>query len=208
MRTKLQPCEACSRHVKANESACPFCGAAITAGRAPLTAPFSRMTAAALVAAAVAASECGGTDTTASGVFYGSPEPTSTGTSIETSTGTSTATSTKTSTDTSIATSIDTSTDTSTETTPPGYKTLTTTGVKTGTMTGVGVFYGAPEPTTPITETATAVAAYGGPGPIVDASVPDKDASDEKDAAKDAHEDAPSAVALYGGAIGRDGGLL
>lgn len=48
-------CGRCSRHVKACEAACPFCGDALAMARPSTGEPFRRMAAAAAVAAGVAA---------------------------------------------------------------------------------------------------------------------------------------------------------
>ncbi len=36
--TRLVSCAACSRHVRSDEAACPFCGATVTKARAPRAA--------------------------------------------------------------------------------------------------------------------------------------------------------------------------
>ncbi len=94
------------------------------------------------------------------------------------------------------------------------------------------MLYGAPDFTGTTTSIATAIAAYGAASfPPMDASAgPDasggtdatlldgagdatttSDATSATDATnppKDASEDAPSAIALYGGSFGRDGSIL
>src|SRR5580658_10466172 len=97
MDDRLVPCNACLRHVRCAEVACPFCGAALSTGPMPSREPFRRMAAAAAVAAGVAAlTGCGdsgghgsgtafygspgisndaGDDTGSLGVFYGAPNP-------------------------------------------------------------------------------------------------------------------------------------
>ena len=55
MAERLIPCAGCSRHVKASEAACPFCGTSMLAVSAPVAEPFRRMAAAAAVAAGVVA---------------------------------------------------------------------------------------------------------------------------------------------------------
>lgn len=62
MAERLVLCVACSRHIKASETRCPFCGE--MAVRASLGDPFRRMAAAAAVAAGVTAlTACGGGNT-------------------------------------------------------------------------------------------------------------------------------------------------
>lgn len=64
--TSLVPCTACARHVRATESACPFCGAAIAlvAPREPAPEPADRLLARAAIAFATATmvAACGKTD--------------------------------------------------------------------------------------------------------------------------------------------------
>jgi|LNFM01.1.fsa_nt_gb hypothetical protein len=64
----LQPCRECGRHVRASESACPFCGASVSAAPAPAL-PQARLTRAALVAfgLAVTATACGGGSNSSAG---------------------------------------------------------------------------------------------------------------------------------------------
>jgi|SRR5580704_12128627 hypothetical protein len=75
MRDRLILCAACSRHAKAFEARCPFCGQdlVVEGGARPSASdPFRRMAAAAAVAAGVAALQA----CSASGshtAFYGSP---------------------------------------------------------------------------------------------------------------------------------------
>jgi hypothetical protein len=68
MAEKLTPCGECSRHVKASEAACPFCGAAMVAAPVPIV-PFRRMAAAAAVASVAALAGCNSAPSV--GVFYG-----------------------------------------------------------------------------------------------------------------------------------------
>jgi hypothetical protein len=99
MTERLVQCPACSRHVKSDDPACPFCGARMTGmsgTRGPAGETFQRMKAAAAVAAGVAAlvacadtevllpsrsddaSDGGSLEPPPSGVvFYGSPGPVS-----------------------------------------------------------------------------------------------------------------------------------
>jgi hypothetical protein len=68
-------CTGCTRHVKAHEPACPFCGAAPSPLARSNGEPLLRIAAAAAVAAGVAAaaSDCSPPSTS---VYYGSPFPT------------------------------------------------------------------------------------------------------------------------------------
>ncbi len=72
--TRLLPCPSCARHVRASESACPFCATALSPSSAPANrSPAQRLSRAALFAlgastAAVAA--CSGSVTTP---LYGAP---------------------------------------------------------------------------------------------------------------------------------------
>jgi hypothetical protein len=69
MNDPLVLCDACSRHVKASETSCPFCGASTNSARPSAGEPFRRMAAAAAVAAGVV----GLSGCSSSGmVFYGS----------------------------------------------------------------------------------------------------------------------------------------
>jgi hypothetical protein len=63
MTEKLTPGAECSRHVKAADTTCPFCGAAMVAAPVP-TAPYRRLAAAAAVAGVAALAGC---STTSSG---------------------------------------------------------------------------------------------------------------------------------------------
>ncbi len=69
-------CSGCTRHVKAHEPVCPFCGGAPSLSVRSGGEPFLRMAAAAAVAAGIAAgtAECSPPST---GVYYGAPFPTS-----------------------------------------------------------------------------------------------------------------------------------
>jgi hypothetical protein len=71
MADRLVVCGGCSRHAKAFEVRCPFCGHGLSAARPSTGDPYRRMVAAAAVAAAVstlpACSSESGT------VFYGAP---------------------------------------------------------------------------------------------------------------------------------------
>jgi hypothetical protein len=55
MAERLVSCEACLRHVRSSEVACPFCGAVVSPGPQPTIEPFRRLAVAAAVAAGVAA---------------------------------------------------------------------------------------------------------------------------------------------------------
>jgi hypothetical protein len=57
----LRPCPECRRHARADESACPFCAAAL-APAAPVSMPVGRLTRAAVftAGAAIAGAACGG----------------------------------------------------------------------------------------------------------------------------------------------------
>jgi hypothetical protein len=55
MADRYLVCAGCSRHVKAWETACPFCSASLSSARPSTGEPFRRMAAAAAVAAGVAA---------------------------------------------------------------------------------------------------------------------------------------------------------
>lgn len=62
---ELTPCSACSRHVRVDADACPFCGAAVAATE-PRSMPRGRLTRAAVFAAGTAlaaAGGCGGSET-------------------------------------------------------------------------------------------------------------------------------------------------
>jgi hypothetical protein len=68
----LRPCSACARHIQATESACPFCGAAVSeafaqSNRTPagVTAPLTR--AALLFMGATAATACSSSSSSAPG---------------------------------------------------------------------------------------------------------------------------------------------
>ncbi len=65
MTSPLVPCEACSRHVRAVETACPFCDAPRTTSHGPIAPPFGRpLSRAAIVfATAAATTACGKTTT-------------------------------------------------------------------------------------------------------------------------------------------------
>lgn len=65
MTTSLQPCPACSRHIRITEESCPFCAASVVGLlKAPAAVKFSgRMSRAALITATLAAvSACAGED--------------------------------------------------------------------------------------------------------------------------------------------------
>ena len=49
----LRPCGACSRHVRADETRCPFCEAELDAAPPPLATPAGRLGRAALMAVGV-----------------------------------------------------------------------------------------------------------------------------------------------------------
>jgi hypothetical protein len=60
--TDLRPCTECSRHVRVDEAACPFCGGDNTAPFTPPRIPTGRLTRAAIFASALAtggAAACG-----------------------------------------------------------------------------------------------------------------------------------------------------
>src|SRR5437879_709996 len=64
----LHPCPSCAQHVRAGETACPFCGAALEARACEKPAgarPLSR--AAILFVGATAAAACGGSESTGGG---------------------------------------------------------------------------------------------------------------------------------------------
>jgi uncharacterized membrane protein YgcG len=68
----LTPCSACSRHVRVDAQACPFCGSAIAA-LAPRAVPRGRLTRAAVFVAGTAlagASGCGGSESAEDGQDY------------------------------------------------------------------------------------------------------------------------------------------
>jgi hypothetical protein len=74
MKTRFLACTACSRHVRAGDSRCPFCGASAPPAR-PLRTVTERLSRAAIHAAGaagavVAISDCGLTDARGS-AFYG-----------------------------------------------------------------------------------------------------------------------------------------
>jgi hypothetical protein len=89
MAERLTACRGCSRHVKASDATCPFCGAPMAGVEPALSVPFRRMAAAAAVASAAALVGCtsstpaleaqDGSASDDSGpstaVFYGSGEP-------------------------------------------------------------------------------------------------------------------------------------
>ena len=68
MAATFSPCRACSRHVRAGDCVCPFCGAKATCVASGRAAPRGRMSRAALFAAGTAgaagallgAADCGG----------------------------------------------------------------------------------------------------------------------------------------------------
>jgi hypothetical protein len=75
----LHPCPACARHIRAFESVCPFCSAAMPEGfgsvpKAKIAAPRSR--AAILFMGATAVSACGGSTLTTAGTDAGSADAT------------------------------------------------------------------------------------------------------------------------------------
>ena len=57
--TDLRPCPECRRHVRIDETACPFCRA-VLAPATPPTLPVGRLTRAAVFAAGAALAGCGG----------------------------------------------------------------------------------------------------------------------------------------------------
>jgi hypothetical protein len=70
--TRLLPCASCARHVRASESACPFCGAALEASATPTaaTVPGRRLSRAALFAlgaSAAAVAACSGSVSSSDG---------------------------------------------------------------------------------------------------------------------------------------------
>ncbi len=80
----LVPCSSCDRHVEANETACPFCGAALQArpDPRPCSGPcsghaFPRMNRAALAAAGAAllCASCLGATSSSYGISVGGPQP-------------------------------------------------------------------------------------------------------------------------------------
>jgi hypothetical protein len=85
MADRFVLCAACSRHVKAQDAACPFCGASFSSAsssRPSTSEPFRRMAAAAAVAAGVAAATgCSQHSNGAPsvGTFYGIATPVDSG---------------------------------------------------------------------------------------------------------------------------------
>lgn len=73
MVERLTACRGCSRHVKASDPQCPFCGAPMAGVEPAATDPFRRMAAAAAVASAAVLAGC--TSSTSHTAFYGAPEP-------------------------------------------------------------------------------------------------------------------------------------
>ena len=80
----LVPCSSCDRHVEANETACPFCGAArearpdVGACSGPCSGhTFPRMSRLALAAAGAAllCASCLGATSSSYGISVGTPEP-------------------------------------------------------------------------------------------------------------------------------------
>lgn len=57
--SKLVPCEACARHLRARESACPFCGVSRVPSAAEAQDPTVRLGRAALFAFALTSAACG-----------------------------------------------------------------------------------------------------------------------------------------------------
>jgi hypothetical protein len=75
MRTRFIACPACARHVRAGDSACPFCGTAVPSAQ-PLRTIRGRLSRAAMHAAGaagavVAIADCSSTGNTNTNVFYG-----------------------------------------------------------------------------------------------------------------------------------------
>ena len=71
MSDRFVLCGGCTRHVKALEATCPFCGDTIFSARVSTGEPFRRMAAAALAAGVATASACA----PSVGVYYGAATP-------------------------------------------------------------------------------------------------------------------------------------
>jgi hypothetical protein len=69
----LRPCPSCRRHIRVEESACPFCATPVALSAAPVATPRGRLTRAAVFAAgaAIARTGCGSSKTETGG----SPPP-------------------------------------------------------------------------------------------------------------------------------------